>query len=177
MAINVLNYDPARRDDESYGFRRTIGRATRFECLRRVSRRQHIDHTCAATHVLNTQKRLKTRPARAAACAIDRAINRRRRRGTTRRERDRAARTHDSKHHTRTTIAMDADAGSSARLYVGNIPWSTTIDDLRELFAECGGVTRVDIPTGRQGRSRGYGLVEFNSEAEAQAAVTRMDGA
>jgi RNA recognition motif-containing protein len=38
-------------------------------------------------------------------------------------------------------------------------------------------VTRVDIPTGRQGRSRGYGLVEFNSEAEAQAAVTRMDGA
>jgi len=71
---------------------------------------------------------------------------------------------------------MDADAGSSARLYVGNIPWSTTIDDLRELFAECGGVARVDIPTGRQGRSRGYGLVEFNSEAEAQAAVTRMDG-
>ena len=72
---------------------------------------------------------------------------------------------------------MDVDGGSSARLYVGNIPWSTTIEDLRELFAECGGVTRVDIPTGRQGRSRGYGLVEFNSEAEAQAAAPRGHGA
>ena len=86
-------------------------------------------------------------------------------------------RTHGENADAHPHITMDVDGGSSARLYVGNIPWSTTIEDLRELFAECGGVTRVDIPTGRQGRSRGYGLVEFNSEAEAQAAVTRMDGA
>ena len=61
-------------------------------------------------------------------------------------------------------------------MYVGNIPWSTTAEELRELFAECGGVTRVEIPTGRQGRSRGYGLVEFASDAEASAAQARMDG-
>ena len=88
-----------------------------------------------------------------------------------------AQQTHGENADAHPHITMDVDGGSSARLYVGNIPWSTTIEDLRELFAECGGVTRVDIPTGRQGRSRGYGLVEFNSEAEAQAAVTRMDGA
>lgn len=62
------------------------------------------------------------------------------------------------------------------RLYVGNIPWSTTDDELRALFAECDGVTRVEIPTGRQGRSRGYGLVEFASEREARDAVSAVDG-
>lgn len=72
---------------------------------------------------------------------------------------------------------MDGGDGSAARLYIGNIPWSTTVEDLRDLFADCGGVRGVDIPTGRQGRSRGYGLVEFNSEQEAQAAIGRMDGA
>ncbi len=34
----------------------------------------------------------------------------------------------------------------------------------------------MDIPTGRQGRSRGYGIVEFATEADALAAVSRMDG-
>lgn len=73
---------------------------------------------------------------------------------------------------------MDGGDGSAtARLYIGNIPWSTTVEDLRDLFADCGGVRGVDIPTGRQGRSRGYGLVEFTSEQEAQAAIGRMDGA
>lgn len=50
------------------------------------------------------------------------------------------------------------------------------MDELREIFAECGGVRHVDIPTGRQGRSRGYGIVEFNTSDEATAAVTMMDG-
>ena len=76
---------------------------------------------------------------------------------------------------------MDGDgangANASARLYIGNIPWSTTVEDLRDLFADCVGVRGVDIPTGRQGRSRGYGIVEFTSQQEAQAAIGRMDGA
>ena len=50
------------------------------------------------------------------------------------------------------------------------------MEDLREMFAECGGVRDVDIPTGRQGRSRGYGIVEFTTAEEAHAAVQRMDG-
>ena len=76
-----------------------------------------------------------------------------------------------------TTIMDGGDASANAsRLYVGNIPWSTTVEDLRDLFADCGGVRDVDIPTGRQGRSRGYGIVEFTTEADALAAVSRMDG-
>ena len=72
--------------------------------------------------------------------------------------------------------ANDAGATNASRLYVGNIPWSTTVEDLRDLFTDCGGVRDVDIPTGRQGRSRGYGIVEFTTEADALAAVSRMDG-
>ena len=67
--------------------------------------------------------------------------------------------------------ATDAGATNASRLYVGNIPWSTTVEDLRDLFADCGGVREVDIPTGRQGRSRGYGIVEFATEADALAAA------
>jgi len=132
-----------------------------------------IEHRKTTNHASRARRRRRRRRS------IDRDdcwIVARRRRRTPRRA-QRRARTHGDNARARTHITMDVDGGSSARLYVGNIPWSTTIEDLRELFAECGGVTRVDIPTGRQGRSRGYGLVEFNSEAEAQAAVTRMDGA
>lgn len=66
--------------------------------------------------------------------------------------------------------------GTTPRLYVGNIPWSATEQELRDLFADTPGVRRVEIPTGRQGRSRGYGLVEFDTAEEAAAAVSRVDG-
>ena len=65
---------------------------------------------------------------------------------------------------------------TTPRLYVGNIPWSATEQELRDLFADTPGVRRVEIPTGRQGRSRGYGLVEFDTAEEAAAAVSRVDG-
>lgn len=50
------------------------------------------------------------------------------------------------------------------------------MEELREIFSVCQGVREVDIPTGRQGRSRGYGIVEFASNDDARVAVTRMDG-
>ena len=61
--------------------------------------------------------------------------------------------------------------GPTNRLYVGNIPWSTTVDELRGIFSGCGTITLVDIPTGRQGRSRGYGIVEYSNVNEAQVAI------
>ena len=143
----------------------------------------HIDRTKREKTRIEHRKAPVTRPARAAGTAADRSIDRddcsivARVIAAHRDAHGDAQQTHGENADAHPHITMDVDGGSSARLYVGNIPWSTTIEDLRELFAECGGVTRVDIPTGRQGRSRGYGLVEFNSEAEAQAAVTRMDGA
>jgi len=84
--------------------------------------------------------------------------------------------------HARTTAlptdmsAEDETANATPRLYVGNIPWSATEQELRDLFADAPGVRRVEIPTGRQGRSRGYGLVEFDTGEEAAAAASRVDG-
>ena len=63
------------------------------------------------------------------------------------------------------------------KLYIGGIPYRTTEDAMRTAFAECGGVASVSIITDRMtGRSRGFGFVEMNSEAEAQAAIDRWDG-
>jgi RNA recognition motif-containing protein len=61
-------------------------------------------------------------------------------------------------------------------LYVGNLPFNTTSDDLREAFAQFGTVTRVQVITDREtGRSRGFGFVEMEDGAEE--AVTKMNGA
>lgn len=50
-------------------------------------------------------------------------------------------------------------------LYVGNIPWSTTEDQLHEIFSRVGEVQACRIITERStGRSRGYGFVEVNEE-------------
>src|SRR6478672_8843419 len=61
-------------------------------------------------------------------------------------------------------------------LYVGNLPFTTTQDDLREAFAQFGAVARVQVITDREtGRSRGFGFVEMDDGAEE--AVTKMNGA
>jgi RNA recognition motif-containing protein len=63
------------------------------------------------------------------------------------------------------------------KLYVGNLPFSTTEDSLREAFGQCGSVTDVMIAVDRQtGRSRGFGFVTFSSDEEANAAVSKFNG-
>jgi RNA recognition motif-containing protein len=59
------------------------------------------------------------------------------------------------------------------RLYVGNLAYSTTEDDLRTLFAQAGAVKSVTIIKDRDtGRSKGFGFVEMETQAEAQQAVS-----
>jgi len=61
-------------------------------------------------------------------------------------------------------------------LYVGNIPWGTTEDGLREAFAQHGEVLGCRIITEKAtGRSRGYGFVEVNEE-EAEKMIESMNG-
>ncbi len=61
-------------------------------------------------------------------------------------------------------------------LYVGNLSYSTTEDDLRKLFEEHGTVERVSVATDRMtNRSRGFGFVEMANEAEANAAITALN--
>ncbi len=63
------------------------------------------------------------------------------------------------------------------RIYVGNLSFSTTDDQLRELFASYGAVASATVVTDRlSGDSRGFGFVEMGSADEAHAAITALDG-
>lgn len=68
------------------------------------------------------------------------------------------------------------------KLYVGNLPYSATDAELRELFEQAGTVTSVNIMKDRNtGRSRGFAFVEMSSQAEAEEAIkllndTEMNG-
>lgn len=63
------------------------------------------------------------------------------------------------------------------RLYVGNLPYSTTEADIRELFADVGEITAVTLITDRDtGRSKGFGFVELATEEQAQDAIRRFNG-
>ena len=63
------------------------------------------------------------------------------------------------------------------RLFVGNLPFTTTETELRELFESHGVVTSVNIPTDRESnRPRGFGFVEFEEEASAQTALSALNG-
>lgn len=61
------------------------------------------------------------------------------------------------------------------KIYVGNLPWSTTEADLRDLFARFGEVQSAAVITDREtGRSRGFGFVEL--EEGAEKAIAELDG-
>ncbi|HEY9832284.1 MAG TPA: RNA-binding protein [Stenomitos sp.] len=63
-------------------------------------------------------------------------------------------------------------------IYVGNLSYQVTQDDLNEVFAEYGTVKRVQLPTDREtGRIRGFGFVEMSTDAEEEAAIEALDGA
>jgi RNA recognition motif-containing protein len=64
------------------------------------------------------------------------------------------------------------------KLYVGNLPFSATEENLNETFAACGTVDSVKIITDREtGRSKGFAFVEMGSDAEAQTAISKYNGA
>lgn len=63
-------------------------------------------------------------------------------------------------------------------IYVGNIPYEVSKEDLSGVFAEYGTVKRVYLPLDREtGRVRGFGFVEMESESEEEAAIETLDGA
>jgi RNA recognition motif-containing protein len=62
-------------------------------------------------------------------------------------------------------------------IYVGNLAWAVTDDDLKEAFAPHGEVTSATIIKDKfTGQSRGFGFVEMPNNAEGQAAITALDG-
>jgi cold-inducible RNA-binding protein len=63
------------------------------------------------------------------------------------------------------------------KLYVGNLPFSTSEADLREMFGKHGALTSVKVITDREtGRSRGFGFVEYEDGGSAEEAQKALNG-
>jgi RNA recognition motif-containing protein len=63
------------------------------------------------------------------------------------------------------------------KLFVGGIPYSTTDDQLKELFAQIGTVVSASVVVDKfSGRSRGFGFVEMSTDEEAQKAIEKLNG-
>jgi len=80
----------------------------------------------------------------------------------------------------RSVVSSHAAAGSYAaaptRLYVGNLSWEVTWQDLKDCFKRCGHVIRADIPSEEgTGRSKGYGLVDFADSRDAARAIRDLN--
>ena len=70
------------------------------------------------------------------------------------------------------------EAVVNQKIYVGNLPYSTTDQELQDLFANHGNVQSANVVTDRYtGRSRGFGFVEMGSAEEAQQAISALNGA
>lgn len=65
----------------------------------------------------------------------------------------------------------------STKLYVGNLSFDTSKDDLQSMFAKAGTVESVSLIEDREtGRSRGFGFVEMSTKAEGDAAILQFNG-
>ena len=63
------------------------------------------------------------------------------------------------------------------KLYVGNLPYDTSDDDLNQLFGQHGAVQSAQVIMDRMtGRSKGFGFVEMSSDEEADAAIAALNG-
>ncbi len=63
------------------------------------------------------------------------------------------------------------------KLYVGNLSYATTEEELRELFAQAGTVASVELIKDRDtNRSKGFGFVAMSTQAEAQNAISKFNG-
>ena len=65
----------------------------------------------------------------------------------------------------------------ATKLYIGGLPYQTTQDELRDAFSKAGAVASVSIIMDKMtGRSRGFGFVEMENEADAQKAIEMWNG-
>jgi RNA recognition motif-containing protein len=64
--------------------------------------------------------------------------------------------------------------GGGAKVHVGNLPYDVTWKELKDIFKAVGAVVRAEVPEGADGRSRGWGTVEFASGKDASRAIKEM---
>lgn len=65
----------------------------------------------------------------------------------------------------------------AAKLFVGSLSWDTTDQTLKDFFSQAGTVVSASVISDKYtGKSRGFGFVEMSSDAEAQEAITKLNG-
>jgi RNA recognition motif-containing protein len=65
----------------------------------------------------------------------------------------------------------------ASKLFVGGLSYSTTSENLREYFGQCGTVESATVITDKfSGQSKGFGFVEMSTNEEAQAAIAKLNG-
>ena len=74
-------------------------------------------------------------------------------------------------------VRKDRKEGTLKNIFVGNLSFNTSEDELRQIFEAYGQVERVSILTDREtGRSRGFGFVEMTNPEEGEKAITGLNG-
>ena len=74
-------------------------------------------------------------------------------------------------------VRKDRKEGTLKNIFVGNLSFNTSEDELRQIFETYGQVERVSILTDREtGRSRGFGFVEMTNPEEGEKAITGLNG-
>jgi RNA recognition motif-containing protein len=64
----------------------------------------------------------------------------------------------------------------AVRLFVGNLPYDVTVDDLRSHFAAVGPLASISLPTDREtGKPRGFAFIDFGERADAEEAIRRLN--
>lgn len=64
----------------------------------------------------------------------------------------------------------------SKKLYVGNLPYNTSEEAVRQAFAAIGEISSVRLITDETGRMKGFGFVEMTTDEDAQKAITSLNG-
>jgi hypothetical protein len=82
---------------------------------------------------------------------------------------------HQYDYHSITDI--DSRFPDKRRLFIGNIPYSTEWMDLKDFLRQAGNIQRVEIPSDATGMSRGFAIATFETDREAERAITEFDGA
>lgn len=72
-------------------------------------------------------------------------------------------------------FAEESATSQETQVYVGNISWDTTVDDLTATFSDFGSVTKCNVVTDQDGRSRGFAFVTYPDEASAMAAIDGLN--
>ncbi len=75
------------------------------------------------------------------------------------------------------TISAKRETVMSKKIFVGGLAWATTSEGLRKAFEAYGEVTEAKVITDREtGRSKGFGFVTMQNDADAEAAIQEMNG-